>query len=170
MFQGYGLTEVTLAVILFPVKSIKKVGSSGKVVPGMMIRIRNPETGESLGPNQIGEICIKGDMVMKGYHENYLATKETFDSYGWLLTGDIGYYDDDECFYIVDRLKELIKYKGYQVAPAELEGILLTHPDIKDAGVLGIPDDLAGELPMAVIVKQTGSNLKEDDVIKFIAG
>lgn len=110
------------------------------------------------------------DTFLAGYYGNEEATRQSFDEKGWLLSGDLGYYDEDGYFFIVDRLKELIKYKGFQVAPAELEGLLLTHPDIRDAGVVGIPDEEAGELPMAFVVKDPGSAICEEDVVKFIAG
>lgn len=90
-------------------------GSSGKVITYMSCKVRDPETGKSLGPRQIGELCFKGPMVMPGYYRNEEATKNSFTSDGWLLTGDLAYYDEEEYFYIVDRLKELIKYKGFQV-------------------------------------------------------
>ena len=112
--QGYGLTEATLAVTGFPLDE-ERHGSSGRVFPYLLCKIRDPETGKSLGPNQVGEICIKGPIVMKGYYGNAEATKNAFTSDGWLLTGDLGYYDKDEFFFIVGRLKELIKYKGFQV-------------------------------------------------------
>lgn len=92
-----------------------KPGSVGKLVPFMSAIIRHPETGRSLGPNQVGEICVKGPQVMKGYYNNEEATRQSFTPDGWLRTGDLAYYDKEEFFYIVDRLKELIKYKGYQV-------------------------------------------------------
>lgn len=106
---------------------------------------------------------------MKGYLANDKATRETIDKDGWLRTGDLGYFDDDSQFYIVDRLKELIKYRGFQVAPAELEALLLTHPKIKDCGVIGIPDEFSGELPMAFVVKQSDEILSEKEVKDFVA-
>lgn len=96
-------------------QNIIKPGSVGKVVPFNIVKIRDPDTGKSLGPNQVGEICVKGDQIMKGYYNNVEATKQAFTSDMWLRTGDLGYYDNEHYFYIVDRLKELIKYKGYQV-------------------------------------------------------
>lgn len=114
VYQGYGLTETNLAVTIME-KNTSRLGSVGKVIPFNIVKIRDPITGKSLGPNQVGEICVKGDQVMKGYYNNDEATKETFTSDMWLRTGDLGYYDKDHFFYIVDRLKELIKYKGYQV-------------------------------------------------------
>ena len=105
---------------------------------------------------------------MKGYIGNDAATKDAIRD-GWMQTGDIGYYDEDKQFYIVDRIKELIKYKGSQSAPAEIEAILLSHPKIKDAGVIGIPDEECGELPLAYVVKQPDVNLTEKEVIDFVA-
>jgi 4-coumarate--CoA ligase len=107
---------------------------------------------------------------MMGYCGDKAATAATIDKDGWLHTGDVGYYDEDGFFYIVDRIKELIKYKGFQVAPAELETILLTHPDIKDAAVVGLSDEIAGELPFAFIVKQPNAKITTSDVVKYING
>lgn len=107
---------------------------------------------------------------MKGYCDDDLSTSKTIDKDGWLHTGDIGYYDEDGFFFIVDRLKELIKYKGYQVPPAELEAILLSHPEINDAAVVGIADEIAGELPFAFIVPKENAKIKTEDVIKFVNG
>jgi 4-coumarate--CoA ligase len=167
--QAYGLTETTIGVVGMPL-GCEKFGSSGKVLPYMLCKIRNPDTGESLGPNQIGELCFKGPVVMKGYYDNEQATRESFTSDGWLLTGDLAYYDDEEYFYVVDRLKELIKYKGFQVAPAELEALLLTNPKIRDAAVVGVPDEDAGELPLAFVVTDSGVVLTEVEVKQFIEG
>jgi 4-coumarate--CoA ligase len=167
--QAYGLTETTIGVVGMPL-GCEKFGSSGKVLPYMLCKIRNPDTGESLGPNQIGELCFKGPVVMKGYYDNEQATRESFTSDGWLLTGDLAYYDDEEYFYVVDRLKELIKYKGFQVAPAELEALLLTNPKIRDAAVVGVPDEDAGELPLAFVVTDSGAVLTEVEVKQFIEG
>jgi len=105
-----------------------------------------------LGPNQEGELCVRGPQIMKGYLNNPEATARTVDEDRWLHTGDIGYVDDEGHFYIVDRVKELIKYKGFQVAPAELEALLLTHPAIADAAVIPCRDDEAGEVPKAFVV------------------
>jgi long-subunit acyl-CoA synthetase (AMP-forming) len=112
--QVYGLTEVTMLGLAIPFGCEKK-GSVGKVVSYMSSKIRDPKTGESLGPNQSGEICFKGDAVMKGYYGNEEATRKTFSSDGWFLTADLAYYDEEGFFFIVGRLKELIKYKGFQV-------------------------------------------------------
>jgi acyl-CoA synthetase (AMP-forming)/AMP-acid ligase II len=105
---------------------------------------------------------------MKGYLNNPGATAAMIDAEGWLRTGDIGHFDSDGFLYIVDRLKELIKYKGFQVPPAELEGVLLTHPAITDAAVIGIPDEEAGEIPKAFVVTAPDSNLTAEDVMTFV--
>ncbi|KAF2880007.1 hypothetical protein ILUMI_26167 [Ignelater luminosus] len=165
--QGYGLTEA-VPILTFTVDDFK-TGSCGKVCPGMSVKIVDPESGKALGPGQNGELCCKGDTVMKGYANNIEATKAIFDKDGWLHTGDVAYYDSDGYFYIVDRIKELIKYKGFQVPPAELEAILLTHPKIIDAGVVGLPDEVAGELPVAFVVTDSDENLTEEEVKNFIA-
>ncbi|XP_075224492.1 luciferin 4-monooxygenase-like isoform X2 [Lycorma delicatula] len=127
------------------------------------------ENGTSLGPGAIGELCFRGPQVMQGYFNNERATKDAVDSDGWLHTGDLGYYDEEGYFYIVDRLKELIKYKGYQVAPAELEALILSLPEVKDVAVIGLPDEISGELPLAFVVKQPDSDISENDIIKFVA-
>lgn len=107
---------------------------------------------------------------MKGYCDDSKSTSTIIDKDGWLHTGDVGYYDKDGFFFIVDRLKELIKYKGFQVPPAELEAILLTCPGIKDAAVVGLPDEEAGELPLAFVVRQDQSKITEDEIIKHVNG
>nr|6AAA_A Chain A, Blue-shifted Luciferase [Amydetes]6AAA_B Chain B, Blue-shifted Luciferase [Amydetes] len=167
--QGYGLTETTSACIITP-EGDNKPGACGKVVPFFSAKVTDLDTGKTLGPNQRGELWLKGPMVMKGYVNNPEATHSLIDKEGWVRTGDIAYYDEDEHFFIVDRLKSLIKYKGYQVPPAELESILLQHPYIFDAGVAGIPDPDAGELPAAVVVLEEGKTMTEKEVMDYVAG
>lgn len=167
--QGYGMTEMTLSALTqtpFRMKS----GSVGVLRQGVWGKIVDVETGDALGPNQRGEMCFKGSIIMKGYINNEAETKQIIDADGWLHTGDVGYYDEDEEWFIVDRIKELIKYKGFQVPPAELEAILISHQNILDAAVIGIPDEKAGELPLAFVVKRPGSNLTEKEVCDFVAG
>jgi 4-coumarate--CoA ligase len=108
-------------------------------------------------------------MVMVGYHRNPEATASTVDAEGWLHTGDVGYFDEDGYLFIVDRLKELIKFKGFQVPPAELEGLLLTHPSVADSAVIGLPDDEAGELPVAFVVLKPGTSATAEEIRAFIA-
>ncbi|XP_037044687.1 luciferin 4-monooxygenase-like isoform X1 [Bradysia coprophila] len=167
ILRGYGLSEaiITLYTITVqnpPPASVGQLlkGCYGKVIDG---------NGNALGPKVVGEICHKGLLVMKGYFNNPKATSESIDRDGWFHTGDLGYYDEEHNFFIVDRLKELIKYKGFQVAPAELEGLLLSNPKIKDAGVIGIDDEIAGELPMAYVVKQPNCEITEKEVKDFVA-
>jgi 4-coumarate--CoA ligase len=106
---------------------------------------------------------------MKGYLNNEAATRNTIDDDGWLHTGDIGHIDADGHLFIVDRLKELIKYKGFQVPPAELEALLLTHPQIVDAAVIGVPDEESGEIPAAYVVLKPGQEATTDDIQRFVA-
>ncbi|XP_026329025.1 4-coumarate--CoA ligase 1-like, partial [Hyposmocoma kahamanoa] len=169
ILQGYGMTEVTLAVTRDTMETahLAKPGGVGFICAGTIIKIVDPETRKTLGPNQRGELCVRGPSVMKGYIGK--DTKDDIDSEGFFKTGDIGYYDDDKYFFIVDRLKELIKYKAYQVPPAEIEALLLQHPGVKDAGVVGVENKEAGEVPLAFVVKQSDSDVTEDDVKKFVA-
>src|SRR5262249_51923641 len=127
--QVYGMTEA-VPTHLVPVASEDRPGSCGPLVPNTACKVSDVVTGAELGPGETGEIRVQGPQVMQGYWRRPDATSESIDSDGWLRTGDLGYVDADGWLYIVDRLKELIKYKGYQVAPAELEAILLTHPAV----------------------------------------
>ncbi|KAK3029339.1 hypothetical protein RJ639_037862 [Escallonia herrerae] len=171
--QGYGMTEAgpVLALCLafakepFEIKS----GACGTVVRNAEMKIVDPETGDSLPRNQPGEICIRGDQIMKGYLNDPEATERTIDKEGWLHSGDIGYIDDDDELFIVDRLKELIKYKGFQVAPAELEAMLLTHPNVADAAVVAMKDEAAGEIPVAFVMRSNGASITEDEIKQFIS-
>jgi acyl-CoA synthetase (AMP-forming)/AMP-acid ligase II len=116
----------------------------------------------------VGEVWARGPQVMKGYLNNPEATAATVDADGWLHTGDIGFVDEDGFLEVTDRLKELIKVKGFQVAPAELEGLLLKHPKVVDAAVIGIPDDACGERPKAFIVPRDGATM--DEISAFVEG
>lgn len=166
LFQGYGLTETTAGIIR-SVFGKEAPGSTGMVEEGICVKVID-ESGNAVGPNKVGEICAKGNRIMKGYLNDAKATAETIDKDEWLHTGDLGYYNEDFQFFIVDRLKELIKYKGFQVAPAELEGLLLTNPKCKDCGVIGIPDEISGEVPLAFVVKQENVQLTEEEVQEFV--
>ncbi|KAL6616552.1 hypothetical protein ACP70R_038822 [Stipagrostis hirtigluma subsp. patula] len=170
LVQGYGLTESSgsVASTVGP-EECKAYGSVGKLASHMEAKIVDPATGEALGPGQRGELWIRGPVVMKGYVGDSEATAATMDSEGWLKTGDLCYFNEDGFLYIVDRLKELIKYKGYQVPPAELEHILHSHPGIMDAAVIPYPDEDAGQLPMAFIARKPGSNLTEQQVMDYVA-
>lgn len=165
--QGYGMTETTGGVV-YALGEYRKPGSIGKIAPATYGKVIDLETGKALGPNQQGELCFKGDCVMKGYIGDKKATDETIKD-GWIHTGDVGYFDEDLDFYIVDRLKELIKYKAFQVPPFEIESILLKHPKIKDCAVIGKPDEEAGELPLAFVVLQPGEKANEKEIVDFAA-
>ena len=138
-------------------------------VPNTEVNIVDLVTQSPLGIDEDGEVWVRGPQVMKGYLNNDAATKNTIDDDGWLHTGDIGHIDADGHLFIVDRLKELIKYKGFQVAPAELEALLLTHPQIADAAVIGLPDDEAGEIPVAYVVLKPGQDATAADIQTFVA-
>lgn len=166
--QGYGMTELSPASHATPAGGYKP-GSVGITISNTETRIVDPATGESLGVGADGEVWVRGPQVMKGYLNNAAATAATIDDDGWLHTGDIGRFDEDGHLSIVDRLKELIKYKGFQVPPAELEALLLTHPAVADAAVIGIPDDDAGEIPAAYVVLKAGADVSPADLQTFVA-
>ena len=168
VYQGYGLTEVAGAshINTIPVP-VEKIGAVGKVVPNTYSKIIDPETGKELGINERGEVLIKGPHIMTGYLNNEEATQHCIDQEGWFHTGDIGYADEDGYFYIVDRVKELIKYKAYQVAPAELEALLVSHDSIADAAVIPSPDEEAGEIPKAFVVLK--GQITVDEIMTFVA-
>jgi 4-coumarate--CoA ligase len=167
--QGYGMTELSPVSHLTP-KGGFKPGTVGVTAPNTETQIVDPGSGESLGVGAEGEVWVRGPQVMAGYHNNPDATAATIDADGWLHTGDIGSIDEDGHLTIVDRLKELIKYKGFQVAPAELEAVLLTHPAVADAAVIGRPDEAAGEIPVGfVVLKQEGA-ATEDEIAAYVAG
>jgi acyl-CoA synthetase (AMP-forming)/AMP-acid ligase II len=166
--QGYGMTELS------PVATVVKMGESkagsvGTLLAGTQARIVDPDTGSDAAEGARGELWIRGPQVMSGYLNNAEATAQTIDPEGWLHTGDIAIRDEDGHFFIVDRLKELIKVKGFQVPPAELEALLITHPQVQDVAVIGVPDEAAGELPKAFIVAAPGEAPTAEDLMAFVA-
>src|SRR4051794_33640321 len=166
--QGYGMTELSPVSHSTPPGQFKP-GSVGVTVPNTETMIVDPATGESLAIDLDGEVWVRGPQVMAGYLNNQAATAATVDDAGWLHTGDIGHIDTDGHLYIVDRLKELIKCKGFQVPPAELEALLLTHPAVADAAVVGVADDHAGEVPVGFVVLKAGDPVSEEEMIAFVA-
>ncbi|MCB9666417.1 MAG: AMP-binding protein [Alphaproteobacteria bacterium] len=166
--QGYGMTELSPVSHAIPAGDYRP-GSVGTLVASTEARLVDPETGEDAAPGQAGEIWIRGPQVMRGYLNNDEATLQTLDADGWLHTGDIAEVDTDGHTFIVDRLKELIKVKGFQVPPAELEALLVTHPGVADVAVIGIPDDDAGEVPKAFVVRAAGAEVTFEDLQALVA-
>lgn len=168
--QAYGLTETTGGVsrVVGPYESTI-VGSVGRLIPHCEAKIVDPNTGVGLAPMNPGELWVRGPFVMKGYVDDKEVRDAMVDSDGWLRTGDLCYFDNEGFLFVVDRLKELIKYKGYQVPPAELEHILHLHPDITEAAVIPYPDEEAGEVPMGFVVTRRGSTIDEAQVKDYVA-
>jgi acyl-CoA synthetase (AMP-forming)/AMP-acid ligase II len=171
VLQGYGMTELSPVSHCMPDdRPDLDLNSSGYAVPNVVSKLVDPATGEEVGPGGRGELWVKGPNVMSGYLNNPEATAATLDSEGYLHTGDVAEVTEDGVFSIVDRVKELIKYKGYQVPPAELEALLLTHDQVADVAVIGVRDDDGEEVPKAFVVKQeSGADLSAEEVMAFVA-
>ncbi|MGH8931982.1 MAG: AMP-binding protein [Egibacteraceae bacterium] len=166
VFQGYGMTETSPMIAISPTdrdnpENRHRPGSVGMLVASTEVRIIDPTTGGKCGPDQVGELWIRGPQVMRGYLNQPGATAATIDPEEWMRTGDLGRIDADGWVFLVDRVKELIKYKAYQVAPAELEALLIAHPAVADAAVIPKPDVRAGEIPKAYIVPATEVTVEE---------
>jgi acyl-CoA synthetase (AMP-forming)/AMP-acid ligase II len=163
--QGYGMTEASPATH-YTVAGTERSGTAGRLMPSIEMRMIDPETGKDVPSGQAGEVWVRGPNVMRGYLNNPEATARTVDADGWLHTGDIGIADDEGYLTVVDRLKELIKVKGFQVAPAELESLLLKHPKIADVAVIPVADEQSGEVPKAIVVMR--EPLTAEDVMAFL--
>jgi len=163
--QGYGMTEASPATH-YTVAGSERGGTVGLLMPSTEMRMIDPESGKDVELGQPGEVWVRGPQVMKGYLNNPEATAITVDADGWLHTGDIGTLDADGYLTVVDRLKELIKVKGFQVAPAELESLLLKHPKIADVAVIPVPDEHSGEVPKAIVVLR--EPLTAEEVMAFV--
>jgi acyl-CoA synthetase (AMP-forming)/AMP-acid ligase II len=162
MQQGYGMTEASPAThTTTGDPATTRAGSVGALVPLTECRVVDPVTGTDVQPGENGELWIRGPQIMLGYLNRPDETRATLDAQGWLHTGDIGHADADGHFFIVDRLKELIKYKGLQIAPAELESVLLSHPSVADAAVVPRKDEDAGEIPHAFVVLKAPATAEE---------
>ncbi len=168
MTQAYGMTELSPVSHATP-KDAPRAGASGLTVPGCECRVVDVETGRDLGPDEEGELWVRGPNVMAGYLGNAAATRETLTEDGWLRTGDLCVIDADGYMFVRERVKELIKVKGFQVAPAELEAELLGHDGILDAAVLGRADEEAGEVPVGFVVRAEGAELDADGVRSYLA-
>ncbi|MEY7977765.1 4-coumarate--CoA ligase family protein [Streptomyces pilosus] len=171
--QAYGMTELSPGTHVVPLDAMHEAppGTVGKLVAGTEMRIVSlDDPGKDLGPGESGEILIRGPQVMKGYLGRPDATAAMIDEDGWLHTGDVGHVDGDNWLFVVDRVKELIKYKGFQVAPAELEALLLTHPGIADAAVVGAPAAARSQSPPPIGVRRpTAPDLTDGDVMLHVA-
>lgn len=167
IIQMFGMTE--LASVVTSQKRHHKPGSIGTPSTNTEIKVVDLETGKALGPNKKGELWVKSKIMTKGYYKNPQATKDTIDSEGWLHTGDLAYYDENGEFYIVDRIKEILKYRGYHVSPAEIENLLQTHPNVVEAAVVGIPHPVDDEHPLAFVSIVPGSKVTEKELQDLVA-
>ncbi|MHC5903845.1 4-coumarate--CoA ligase family protein [Streptomyces sp. S6] len=171
--QAYGMTELSPGTHIVPLAAMREAppGTVGKLIGGTEMRIVSlDDPGKDLGPGESGELLFRGPQVMKGYLGRPDATDAMIDTDGWLHTGDVGHVDESGWLFVVDRVKELIKYKGFQVAPAELEALLLTHPDIADAAVVGTYNADGNEVPHAHVVRRPyAEDLSEGEVMMYVA-
>jgi 4-coumarate--CoA ligase len=168
---GYGMTEVGM-ISVFHQENDKeligsKIGSSGKIAPESALKVVDPNTGEMLGPNVKGEIRIKTQGMMKGYYKQ--DSSHCFDTDGFLKSGDIGYYDDDDCIYVIERMKEMFKYQSWHIVPSSIEAVLQEHPAVKESVVFGIPRDEEGEIPAACVVLNDNFNVDKGEIEEFVA-
>lgn len=169
--QAYGMTELSPASHIHADGNLDEpVACVGHLLPSTQARLVDPFTAQDVAEGEPGEVWIRGPQVMKGYFGRPEDTDATVDAEGWLHTGDIGRVDEDGNWFIVDRVKELIKYKGYQVAPAELEAILVQHPGIADAAVIGVHDEEGNEIPKAFVVPVTGVPISAAAVMAHVGG
>jgi acyl-CoA synthetase (AMP-forming)/AMP-acid ligase II len=168
VIQGYGMTETSPVTHAVGMVFANRPGSVGPPVPNTEVRLVDLATGSDAGAGEPGEVWVRGPQIMRGYLNNEEATRATVDEDGWLHTGDIGVADDDGWLTVVDRVKELIKVKGYQVAPAELEAVLLTHPALGDACVIGVPDPECGEVPKGFVVAKEGATPSAEEILEYV--
>ncbi|KAH8394430.1 hypothetical protein KR222_005231 [Zaprionus bogoriensis] len=168
--QGYGMTEASPVILMTPMGNTR-YASTG-VLPGSteckIVPLDGDDT-KGVGPRTTGELCLRGPQVMSGYLNNEEANKVTFFPGKWLRTGDVAFYDEDGYFYITDRMKELIKVKGFQVPPAELEAVLRDHPKILEAAVFGIPHELNGEAPRAIVALRENQKATAEEIAAYVA-
>ncbi|XP_076286175.1 uncharacterized protein LOC143211923 [Lasioglossum baleicum] len=161
--QAFGMTE--LGGVAASQKPSDSSGSCGTVCINYEMKIIDLQSGEALGPNQQGELCIKSESIMNGYHKNPTATKEAIDEDGWMHTGDRAYYNEKGELFIVDRIKEILKYRGYQISPSEIENLLQTHPGVLEVAVVGIPHPTDDEHPVAFVRKMPDKEVSADELM-----
>lgn len=172
--QVYGQTEVGGLLTGFNFTNVRdtlllnyKPSSCGRPVPGIEYKVVNTETHKICGQNERGELYVKSKFVMNGYFN--MDSSSAFDEDGWLRTGDIVYYDEDHCFYVMDRTKEMLKYKSWHVAPAALELVISNHPAVKQVVVIGIPDEEDGDHPMAIVVLyDDAADISDKEIENFV--
>lgn len=170
VLQGYGMTEHAAALAAWPAGTPVVPGSAGKLLPGVSARLMDPGSGADVEPGGTGELWTRGPSAMRGYLGDPQATAALVDGDGWMHTGDVARIEADGSIFLVDRVKELIKVKGLQVAPAELEAVLRAHPGIADAAVVPIADERSGERPKAFVVRSPGAaDLRADEVLAYVA-
>ncbi|GLT80630.1 hypothetical protein SLA2020_520610 [Shorea laevis] len=170
LIQGYGLTESTaVGTRGFNTAKFQKYSSVGLLAPNMQAKVVDWNSGFCMPPGSFGELWLRGPGIMREYFKNPEATMMTVNKDGWLRTGDIVCFDKDGYIHISDRIKEIIKYRGFQIAPADLEAILISHPEILDAAVTAAIDEERGEIPIAFVVRRPGSMLSEEAVINYVA-
>ncbi|HTR39542.1 MAG TPA: AMP-binding protein [Bryobacteraceae bacterium] len=168
--QVWGMTEATCGIAsALNAPGQRKFGSCGHLLPSCEAKVVDVSSQQLLGSGEAGEIWLRGPNIMKGYWNQPDATSDTLAPDGWMRTGDIGYFDADGCVFLVDRVKELIKYNALQVAPAELEDVIQSHPAVSDAAVVGAPDPSAGEIPIAFIVRKEGAVLEAEELMQYVA-
>ncbi|XP_003426690.1 4-coumarate--CoA ligase 1 [Nasonia vitripennis] len=168
ILQGYGMCELGGTATMQTEKR-KRVDSGGFVIEHVQVKMVDLTTGEALGPNQSGELYCKSPTMMLGYYRNPEATKETIDEDGWIHSGDKAYYDEDGEVFIVERLKQVMKFRAYHISPSEIEAVLLSHPAVMEVAVVPLPHELDGERPMAFVAKAPGSEVTEDELIELSA-
>src|SRR5215469_2926505 len=167
LLEGYGLSEASPVVSKNPLKGVRKPGSVGIPIPNVEMSIQD-DTGKILGTGETGEICVRGANVMQGYWNQPEATKNAFRN-GWLLTGDVGHRDSDGYYFITDRKKDMLIVNGINVYPREIEEVIYHYPGVKEAAVIGVPDERRGEQPLAFVAAAEGQTLQETELLKFIS-
>ncbi|MEO8458878.1 MAG: AMP-binding protein [Chloroflexota bacterium] len=167
VLQGYGMTETSPVTNVNPVTRIKDA-TVGPPLPDTLQKVVSLDDGKELGVGEIGELLTFGPQVMQGYWQNAESTAETLPGEGWIRTGDIVSVDEEGYVTILDRKKEMIKYKGYQIAPAELEALLIEHPAVMDSAVIPKRDDEAGEVPKAFVLKKPGQDVSVEELMRFV--
>ncbi|XP_032691423.1 4-coumarate--CoA ligase 1-like [Odontomachus brunneus] len=167
VLQAYGMTE--MGGIVTCQMPYHKCGSCGTPTRNVQIKIIDPTTGKAVGPNETGELWAKSPNMMNGYYKNPEATNSTVDKEGWLHSGDLCYFDEDGELFVIDRLKELIKYRGHQISPGEIETVLMSHPAVLEVAVVAVPHSTDDEHPIAYATRKSGFKITEQELIEFVA-